>query len=146
MKTLSRHSLSVVMNKDHPWTLQPWHIKASFRKSGLIVPEHTITLPKQQITGPDLALENKQFYVTVTVYNSHQYNAQPLIFVRFQINKSETVDVRCRLHHWSTDVTERLPYLENFWDKSTDVIHPEFEDVLQRIQGKEETKNLDHWI
>ncbi|KAH1005373.1 39S ribosomal protein L9, mitochondrial [Dendroctonus ponderosae] len=126
MKTLSRHILSVVMNKDHPWTIQPWHIKASFRKSGFVVPEHAITLPEQQITGPDMSLENKQFYVTVT------------------INKSESVDVRCRLHHWSTEVVERLPYVEKFWDIPTDVIHPEFADVLQRMQGEKETKNVDH--
>lgn len=55
------------MNKDHPWTLKPVHIKTSFRKCGYIVPEHTITMPEKEIKGPNLDLENKEFYVTVTV-------------------------------------------------------------------------------
>ena len=55
------------MNKMEPWTLEPWHITASFRKSGFIVPEHAIEMPPAQIKGPDLSLQDKEFYVTVTV-------------------------------------------------------------------------------
>lgn len=59
--------LSVVMNMEHPWTLKPWHIKASFRKCGYIVPEDAITIPEIPISGPDMNLENKEFFVTVMV-------------------------------------------------------------------------------
>lgn len=70
MKTLSRVALTVVMNKDHPWTIKPWHVSTSFRKCGYIVPEYAITLPDKPISGPDLSLQGKEFYVTVTVSTS----------------------------------------------------------------------------
>lgn len=55
------------MNKAQPWILEPWHIKASFRKSGFIVPEGAIKMPPVDIKGPDLSLQDKEFFVTVTV-------------------------------------------------------------------------------
>lgn len=55
------------MNKDVPWTLEPWHVKASFRKAGFHVAEDAIQIPSKPITGPDMSLEDKEFYVTVTV-------------------------------------------------------------------------------
>ncbi|KAH8265235.1 hypothetical protein KR038_001883 [Drosophila bunnanda] len=89
--------LAVVMNKDEPWVLQPWHIKASLRKAGFHCREECITLPKERIEGPDLKKENKDFYCTVT------------------INKLEQARLKCRLHHWSTDPSERLPYVLEHW-------------------------------
>lgn len=59
------------MNKDMPWTLEPWHVKVSFRKSGYVVPEEAITIPKE-IKGPDMSLENKEFFVIVTVNDKKQ--------------------------------------------------------------------------
>lgn len=67
MDSLLRLYLSVVMNKDHPWTLKPWHVKLAFRKCGFIVPEEAITLPDKPISGPDMNLQDKEFFVTVTV-------------------------------------------------------------------------------
>lgn len=83
-------TLAVVMNKDHPWKIEKWHIKASLRKAGYQVTEETIELPETPITGPDLLKQNKDFYVTVTV------------------NNLEKAQLRCRIHHWSTDPSERL--------------------------------------
>ncbi|CAG9773923.1 unnamed protein product [Ceutorhynchus assimilis] len=118
MKILSSVTLSVVMNKDNAWTIQPWHIKVSFRKCGYMVPEDAITLPEIPIKGPNLDLENKEFFVTVTM------------------NKTEKVNVRCRLHHWSTDIVERLPFAEKFWEQPSEAVCPEFEDVLVQIPKK----------
>ncbi|KAF7280234.1 hypothetical protein GWI33_006277 [Rhynchophorus ferrugineus] len=118
IKTLSRITLSVVMNKDHPWVLKPWHVKTSFRKSGYVVPDDAITLPEKPITGPDMGLENKEFYVTVT------------------INNKEKVNVRCRLHHWSTDIIDRIPYTPYFWEEDTEPIYPEFKEVLETLPKK----------
>lgn len=82
------------MNKDQPWVLEPWHIRASLRKAGCyILKDSSIELPEEKITGPDLAKQNKQFMVTVT------------------INNLEKTRIRCRIHHWSTDPTDRLPYV-----------------------------------
>lgn len=59
------------MNKDVPWTLEPWHVKASFRKSGYHVAEDAIQLPSKAIQGPDMNLQDKEFFVTVTVRFYH---------------------------------------------------------------------------
>ncbi|XP_023292405.2 39S ribosomal protein L9, mitochondrial [Lucilia cuprina] len=94
---LERLNLAVVMNKDHPWVIEPWHIKASLRKAGYICKEECISIPKEPIEGPDLNKENKEFYCTVT------------------INNLEKARVKCRIHHWSTDPSERLPYVFEHW-------------------------------
>lgn len=64
---LRNMTLSVIMNKENPWTLQPWHIRVAFRKASVIVPEDAIELPPKEIKGPDMNIQNKEFYVTVTV-------------------------------------------------------------------------------
>lgn len=55
------------MNKENAWNLEPWHVRCAFRKAGVHIPESAITMPDNPISGPDLALEGKEFYVTVTV-------------------------------------------------------------------------------
>ncbi|XP_061395660.1 large ribosomal subunit protein bL9m [Musca vetustissima] len=95
-------NLSVIMNKDHPWVIEPWHIKASLRKAGYICQEECITIPKEPIEGPDLNKEGKIFYCTVT------------------INNLEKARLKCRIHHWSTDPSERLPYVFEFWKMPTE--------------------------
>ncbi|KAJ8928941.1 hypothetical protein NQ314_018421 [Rhamnusium bicolor] len=110
VKTMSRIMISVVMNKEMPWTLKPWHVKISFRKSGYIVPEDTITLPEVPITGPDLSIENKEFFVTVTVFNL--------------------------IHHWSTSVTDRLPYTPFFWREPGEAIIPDQAPILATLPEK----------
>ncbi|XP_055849884.1 39S ribosomal protein L9, mitochondrial [Episyrphus balteatus] len=90
-------TLAVIMNKDHPWELKPWHIRTSLRKAGYYVKDECITMPEQPITGPDLKKENKDFFCTIT------------------INNLEKAKLRCRIHHWSTDPSERLPYVSEHW-------------------------------
>ncbi|KAL1130574.1 hypothetical protein AAG570_011820, partial [Ranatra chinensis] len=94
---LRRQILSVVMNKELEWTLEPWHIRVAFRKAGIHMPQDAIQLPDKPIKGPDLNLEGKDFIVTVT------------------INKREKVGVRCRIHHWSTSLANRLQYVKYPW-------------------------------
>lgn len=67
LNILGNKTLSVIMNKDMPWVLKPWHIKASFRKCGYHVPEEAITMPEKPIEGPNMDIENKEFFITVTV-------------------------------------------------------------------------------
>lgn len=66
-KYLESNLLSVVMNKDVEWTLEPWHIRVAFRKAGIHVPTNCIQLPEKPIKGPNLDWESKYFCVTVTV-------------------------------------------------------------------------------
>jgi len=89
--------LGVIMNKDHPWIIEPWHIKASLRKMGIHCKEECIQIPGKPIEGPDLKKEGKMFYCTIT------------------INNLEKARLKCRIHHWSTDPSERLPYVPEFW-------------------------------
>lgn len=96
---LQNRVFAIVMNKDHPWVVEPWHIRASLRKCGyMIKSDDSIELPKEKITGPDLTKQNKEFNVIVT------------------INGLEKAKVRCRIHHWSTDPSERLPYVFEHWN------------------------------
>ncbi|GLV42250.1 mitochondrial ribosomal protein L9 [Carabus blaptoides fortunei] len=120
VNVLSRLTLAVVMNKDVPWTLESWHVKASFRKSGYHVAEDAITLPSKPIQGPDMSLQDKEFFVTVTV------------------NKMESVKVRCRIHHWSTKITERLPYVFEYWKQRTEPVFAEDAPVLAALPTKHE--------
>lgn len=99
------------MNKDHPWVIEPWHIRASMRKAGCyVLNDSAIELPEQKITGPDLTKEAKVFRVTVTV------------------NNTEKVKVRCQIHHWSTDPVERLPYVYQFHKIKAELLFPDQEE------------------
>lgn len=106
VNVLEKRILNVVMNKDEPWVLEPWHIRASLRKAGVYAAEGTIELPKEQITGPDLLKQGKEFIVTVT------------------INNTEKAKVRCRIHHWSTDPSGRLPYRVDPWNLPAEPLFP----------------------
>lgn len=94
---LQRRVVAIVMNKDEPWTLEPWHIRVSLRKMGIFINDIAITMPEIKISGPDLAIQNKQFQVQI------------------KVNDQESATVRCRIHHWSTDVKQRLPYVFEHW-------------------------------
>ncbi|XP_059620896.1 large ribosomal subunit protein bL9m [Phlebotomus argentipes] len=89
--------LPIVMNKEEPWVVEKWHVRASLRKAGFHAPDEALELPDFPIKGPNLDLENKEFIVTVT------------------INGMEKAKLRCRIHHWSTDPVGKLPYLPEFW-------------------------------
>ncbi|XP_037030585.1 39S ribosomal protein L9, mitochondrial [Bradysia coprophila] len=97
VRVLEKRVLSIIMNKDEPWVLEPWHVRASLRKAGMHAVEEAIEIPKEPITGPDLMKEGKEFMVTITV------------------NNLEKANVRCRIHHWSTDPSNRLPYVVDPW-------------------------------
>lgn len=114
-KYLEKNLLSVVMNKDVEWTLEPWHIHVAFRKAGINVPTNCIELPEKPIKGPNLNWELKCFCVTVT------------------INNQEKATVRCRLHHWSTNPGDRLPYVVNPWALPQEAIFPEDQERINQL-------------
>ena len=107
--------LSVVMNIENPWTLEKWHLRTSFRKAGIHLPDEAITMPEKTISGPDLEIENKEFYVTVT------------------INRREQVIVRCRIHHHHTNPSLQLPKLDEFYKFESSPIFPEDKEVLDSL-------------
>lgn len=60
-------SISVIMNSETSWTMEPRHVRASFIEMGFLIPLKNIKLPPEPISGPNMDLENKLFFVTVTV-------------------------------------------------------------------------------
>ena len=117
LSELSQHYLSVQMSAYTPWTIEKWHLKASFRKEGIIVPEDAMTIPEKAISGPDLSIENKEFYVTV------------------KINNCEEVKVRCKIHHWPSDVNDQADTQGDipFWDLPSIAIFPEDQPILDSL-------------
>lgn len=97
INVLEKMVFALVMNKDQPWTVEPWHIRVALRKVHIHVPEEAIELPPEPIKGPDMTKQNKEFTVVIT------------------INDREKANVRFRLHHWATDPSERLPYVVDHW-------------------------------
>lgn len=72
MKYLKRIVVGVSMNKNEPWTIEPWNIRVSLRKMNIhVLSDDSIELPKEPISGPDLTLEGKSFivYITVSLFN-----------------------------------------------------------------------------
>lgn len=68
MKYLKKMVVSVSMNKDEPWTIEPWHIRVSLRKMNVhVLSDDSIELPEHPISGPDFTLEGKSFVVYITV-------------------------------------------------------------------------------
>nr|XP_003705244.1 PREDICTED: 39S ribosomal protein L9, mitochondrial [Megachile rotundata]XP_012145176.1 PREDICTED: 39S ribosomal protein L9, mitochondrial [Megachile rotundata]XP_012145177.1 PREDICTED: 39S ribosomal protein L9, mitochondrial [Megachile rotundata] len=112
---LSRCYLSVKMNMEEPWTIEKWHISACFRLAGYMVPQHAITLPEKAISGPNLSIENKEFYVVV------------------KINNSDETKVRCRLHHYSADPFKIIYYDVPYWQTPSIAIFPEDQEVLNTL-------------
>lgn len=94
---LERLVIALVMNKDQPWTVEPWHIRVALRKIHIHVPDEAVELPETPITGPDLRKQNKEF------------------IVKIRINNMEEAKVKFRIHHWSTEPSERLPYVIDHW-------------------------------
>lgn len=105
-----KQGVVVVMNKSKPWVIQPWHIRVSMRQAGLyVLDDSSIELPKEPITGPDSAKDQKDFYVTVT------------------INNLEKAKVRCRIFHWSNDPRARTVIQPDFWQSPPELLFPDDE-------------------
>lgn len=102
VNVLESRILGIIMNKDNPWVLKPWHVRVSLRKIGINAVDEAIELPETPITGPDLLKQNKEFVVFVTV------------------NGLEKAKVRCRIHHWSSDSSERLPHIHEHWKEAAE--------------------------
>lgn len=80
VKYLKKMIVSVSMNKDEPWTIEPWHIRVSLRKMNVhVLNVDSIELPKEPISGPDLTLEGKSFVVYITV----SYRCFSIVFIIF---------------------------------------------------------------
>ncbi|XP_034938440.1 39S ribosomal protein L9, mitochondrial [Chelonus insularis] len=114
LKYLQNYLLHVIMSNDNQWTLENWHIRTAFRMNKIHLEDDCITLPELTIAGPNPEMENKEFYVTLT------------------INQREKVNVRCRLHLWSANANNNLVDSETFNDPA-EPLYPEFQEVLDQL-------------
>lgn len=56
------------MNMDEPWTMERWHIRATYRLAGVqILSDDCIELPDKPISGPNMDWEGKDFVVHIIV-------------------------------------------------------------------------------
>lgn len=44
--------------------------------------------------------------------------------------------VRCRIHHWSTEPSERIPHIHEHWKKPAESIYPEFAPILAELPSQ----------
>ncbi|KAG8036808.1 hypothetical protein G9C98_004130 [Cotesia typhae] len=114
MRLLGEFLLQVNMSADNPWTLATEHVWSAFRENTIHMSRDSITLPERPINGPDLEMENKEFYVTV------------------MINQREKVNVRCRIRYRSNDPNKLMPDPDALFKRS-EPIYPEFKAVLDTI-------------
>lgn len=103
------------MNVDNPWTLEKWHVRTNFRRAGYWVPDEAIELPPLEICGPDLSMENREFYVTVTV------------------NQGDSTKVRCRISHDTIDVSKKISLESQLFEDESLPVHPQFKEVLDSM-------------
>ncbi|XP_039282361.1 39S ribosomal protein L9, mitochondrial isoform X2 [Nilaparvata lugens] len=113
---LSKAVYGITMNLENKWVLEPWHVRSALRRCGThILDESCIEMPKTKIEGPDMNLEGKEFFVTIT------------------INNKEKVKTRLRIHHWSTDICDRLPQQPYHWTKRAEALFPEQKEELDAL-------------
>ena len=60
--------LNVLLSQENEWTIEKYHIRSAFRRTGFWVPDHAIKMGERTISGPNIKeLEKKIFLVNVTV-------------------------------------------------------------------------------
>lgn len=57
------------------------------------------------------------FILKAFVNNTYFFKSSLIIdqFFVLQINKTEKVKIRCRIHHWATNPIDRLPFVQDHW-------------------------------
>jgi len=110
--------LDVCMNIDTPWTIEPWHVKASLRKHRVWAEDEHIEIPGGQINGPDLQLENKEFVAILTV------------------NNLEKIKLRCRIHHHTFDPDRRIT-LQSWYFRQAEPVWEHERQLLLDMNKKE---------
>ncbi|XP_015511346.1 large ribosomal subunit protein bL9m [Neodiprion pinetum] len=114
INVLSTRTLPVLMSNTNPWVLEKWHIRTWLRRSGFHLQDESITLPDKPISGPNPAMEGKDFYITVT------------------INKKEQVKVRCRLFQIDK---KNFTVPEEYYKNTAEPIFPEDKSILDTMPG-----------
>lgn len=65
---MTREVIPVTMNMHTEWEIEPFHIKVALDRRNFEAPLEAIEFPHdRKIKGPNLDLEDKEFYVYLTV-------------------------------------------------------------------------------
>lgn len=115
MNILSTLVVLVNVNNETPWTLEKWHVRAALRQNGVQCTDDDFTMPEKTISGPNMDIDNKEFYITVT------------------INNEEQVKVRCRIHHVHKTPLLSSPTDEHYFTYATEPIFPEDQTILDSM-------------
>lgn len=116
MKQLGKKVLSVYMDMHESWTIEPWHIRTNFKLAGVqVLSADCIELPEKPISGPNLALEGKDFAIYLT------------------INNSERIPIRCRLRHFTKIYSNRIVLPPDHDCVPSEPILPEQKELLDSI-------------
>ena len=67
MKEIKKQVILLRMNMYTSWTIEAWHVKAALRNNGINVPEESIKIPEQKITGPNPDFQGKSFPIEIKV-------------------------------------------------------------------------------
>jgi len=79
---LSRKVICLKMHDVNPWTVEKWHIRVALRQQGIFVDsDECVTFNSKPISGPNPALQGKEFRVTLKVNKLEEI---PLRFVLYQ--------------------------------------------------------------
>lgn len=120
IRLLQSRVYSLSMNRDVPWTVEPWHIRVALRKAGVVVPDERIGLPETPITGPDPGKHNKVFAVTI------------------MINGKDKAQVLMRLHHihkgYRNEEKPKVP----FYEMPITAFLPEQEELVAQLSDAQE--------
>jgi len=122
IKKWSKRVLDICLNMHNEWTIEPWHIKAAFRKSKVWISEDKIEMPGGIISGPNLDLENKEFIAIIT------------------INNHDKVKVRCRIHHISKLAHEKIELKAWYFHPAEPVWEHERQELIDMNRQKPSRK------
>jgi len=87
---LSRKAFCLKMHDVNPWTVEKWHLRLALRERGVFVDsDDCISFNAKPISGPNPALQGKEFRVTLKVNSLEQI---PLRFVIYQDSEKVAED------------------------------------------------------
>ncbi|KAL0270265.1 UNVERIFIED_CONTAM: hypothetical protein PYX00_007732 [Menopon gallinae] len=116
LKKLSKTHVPVIMHKENPWTLERWHVRVALRNINVMCTDECIELPKEQISGPNMDINEKDFLIYLTMNDKYR------------------TPMRCRLFQISpNEVNVNLAYNPKFYMEPINAIFPEEQKLLEEV-------------
>uniref|UniRef100_A0A2R5LJC3 Large ribosomal subunit protein bL9m n=1 Tax=Ornithodoros turicata TaxID=34597 RepID=A0A2R5LJC3_9ACAR len=113
IRLMETRTYNLSMNRDLPWTVEPWHVRVALRKTGVVVRDESVLLPETPIVGPDPSMQGKVFALNILV------NGMDKAHVLMRIN----------LTHKDYKNDPRVPYYES----PVEALLPEQEQLVKEL-------------